>query len=420
MTLTRRRLLAAPAALLPAQPTFPGIRREVFLPSPAKGVAVMAYAFYTSSSGGAMSSIEQRWSRSDTIDIAYIRQSKDHGKSWSEPVEMRTGERRPEGMLRRHPRGGFVDRKTRRYIEFWTEGVLPSDDPLEGMRNWNIYYRIWRGDKAGPVQQVIHTGAEYNARHALPGVWTGKNAVMLGDMTCIPVTGADGSILLPVEITPLGPDGKLYNPTGGYTYTDAAVVIGRWKGERLEWTISDVVKGDPAVSTRGMVEPTIEFLNDGRLLMVLRGSNDKKPELPSHRWACWSSDGGRRWTTPKPWTYEDGQAFFSPSSCSQLVRHSSGRLYWLGNLTPENPRGNRPRYPFVIAEVDLGTGLLLRKSVRVVDTLGPGDDPLLTLSNFYAREDRLTGEIALHMTRLFALADGWKGDAFLYHIGLVG
>lgn len=21
------------------------------------------------------------------------------------------------------------------------EGILPSDDPLEGLRNWNIYYR---------------------------------------------------------------------------------------------------------------------------------------------------------------------------------------------------------------------------------------------------------------------------------------
>ncbi|MBK5290910.1 MAG: exo-alpha-sialidase [Acidobacteriia bacterium] len=421
MRVTRRTLLAAPAAFaqgISEQTTAPGIRREVFRRSPAKGVAVMAYAFYTRPNGGAMTSIEQRWTRSDTVDIAYIRRSKDHGKTWDKPVEFRTGERRPEGMLRRHPRCGFVDKGSGRYIEFWTEGTLPSDDPLEGLRNWNIYYRIWRGDTAGPVRQVIHAGAEYNARHPLPNVWTGKNCVMLGDMTGVPVTAPDGGILLPVEITPLGADGKLHNPGGGYTYTDAALLLGRWQGERLEWTMSDLIQGDPAVSTRGMVEPTIEFLNDGRLLMILRASNDKKPELPSHRWACWSSDGGRRWTNPKPWTYEDGQAFFSPSSCSQLLRHSSGRLFWLGNLTPENPRGNRPRYPFVMAEVDRGTGLMQRKSVRVVDTLQAGEDPILTLSNFYAREDRRTREIALHMTRLFAHADGWAGDAFLYRIRL--
>ena len=179
--------------------------------------------------------------------------------------------------------------------------------------------------------------------------------------------------------------------------------------------MSSVVKGDPARSTRGMVEPTIEFLESDRLIMVLRGSNDKRPELPAHRWVSFS-DGGQRWSEPVPWTYEDGQAFFSPSSCSQLVRHSSGRLLWLGNLTPENPKGNRPRYPFVIGEVNRSSGLLIRSSVRTVDTLQLGEDPVLSLSNFYAREDRLTREIAVHMTRLFAFPNNWAGDAYLYRV----
>jgi hypothetical protein len=165
-----------------------------------------------------------------------------------------------------------------------------------------------------------------------------------------------------------------------------------------------------------MVEPTIEFLEGGRLIMVLRGSNDKRPELPAHRWVSFSKDGGQLWSEPVPWTYDDGQAFFSPSSCSQLVRHSSGRLFWLGNLTPENPKGNRPRYPFVIGEVHSRSGLLIRSSVRTVDTLQPGEDPVLSLSNFYAREDRVTREIAVHMTRLFALPNNWAGDAYLYRV----
>ena len=72
--------------------------------------------------------------------------------------------------------------------------------------------------------------------------------------------------------------------------------------------------------------------------MVLRGSNDRRPELPSWRWIAFSSDGGRRWTPPEPWTYDQGEAFFSPSACSQLLRHSSGRLFWLGNINGESPR----------------------------------------------------------------------------------
>jgi hypothetical protein len=91
-------------------------------------------------------------------------------------------------------------------------------------------------------------------------------------------------------------------------------------------------------------------------------------------------------------------------------------LFWLGNLTPENPKGNRPRYPFVIGEVNRRSGLLIRSSVRTVDTLQPGEDPVLSLSNFYAREDRLTREIAVHMTRLFAFPNNWVGDAHLYRV----
>lgn len=116
--------------------------------------------------------------------------------------------------------------------------------------------------------------------------------------------------------------------------------------------------------------------------------------------------------------YANGEPFFSPSACSQLLPHPNGRLYWLGNITPENPRGNRPRYPFVLGEVDRRSGLLLRESVRVIDDRAPDDDPLLTLSNFFAREDRESGGIALHMTRLVAAPTGWRGDALIYRIAL--
>lgn len=406
--LSRRGLLLGAAA--PARET--GIRREVFIRSPQPGIAVMAYAFYTGARGGAMTSIEERWSRSDTVDVAYVRNSRDHGRMWTEPQMLRTGERYPEGMLRRHPRCGFVD-ASGRYLEFKIEGVLPSDDPLEGLRQWNIFYRVG----GGPWLQVIHAGAEFDAGHPLPRVWTGKNCVMLGDMACVPVNAPDGRLLLPVQITPLGEDGKLANPGGGYTYTDAAVLHGQWKGDRLEWTMSGLIRGDPTRSTRGMDEGTLAFLDDGRLMMVLRGSNDRRPELPSYRWASWSRDAGRTWSPPEPWTYDDAGAFHSPSSCSQLVAHRSGRLFWFGNITRENPRGNRPRYPFVIGEVDRRSGLLKRASLRTLDDLAAGEDPALSLSNFYAREDRTTGGLAVHMTRLFAgPAKPWAGDAFVYRV----
>ena len=88
---SRRRFLAAPSLLAASSDS--GIRREVFVASPGKGTAVMAYAFYTERRGGRMISLEQRWTRSDTIDVAYQRLSSDHGRTWTVPKEIRTGER---------------------------------------------------------------------------------------------------------------------------------------------------------------------------------------------------------------------------------------------------------------------------------------------------------------------------------------
>jgi hypothetical protein len=226
--ITRRSLLLAFPSQARAQKR---VRREVFLASPAKGTAVMAEAYYTRNRGGAMLSIEHRLSRSDTVDAAYYRTSRDHGRTWSAPVARSTGERRPAGMWRRHPRACHLDRLTGRFLEFWVEGVLPTDDPLEGMRQWRIFYTV----DGGTAHELIHEGAEFDASHPLPGVYAGRNCVMLGDVASLPLNLPDGTILLPAIMSPLRSDGELYNPTGGYTYTDALVLHGRWRGKRLTW-----------------------------------------------------------------------------------------------------------------------------------------------------------------------------------------
>jgi hypothetical protein len=383
----------------------------VFLKSPGKGTAIMGIAYYAKPTGVEMISLEQRWSRSDTIDTVFRRTSKDNGRTWSAPVEEKTGEKRATGTWRKHPRAGYVDPKTKRLLEFWMEAVLPTDDPLEGLRSYGVYYSI----NGGPARQMIHKGAGFDAKHPIPGSELGRNGFMLGDHGSAPITASNGDILVPLEIFP-SKDGKLFNPGGGYTWSDSAVIHGRWKGGDLEWTMSNIVQGDPAVTTRGMVEPTLAFLDKKRVLMVMRGSNDKNTKLPGYKWYSLSTDGGVTFPPAKPWTWTDGGHFFSPSSCSFLVPHSNGRLYWLGNITPESPKGNRPRYPFVMAEVDKGTGLLKQATLRQIDTRQPGEHEILTLSNFYAHEDRESHEIVLYMTRLFAHNDGWEGDGMRYRI----
>jgi hypothetical protein len=63
------------------------VAREVFVPSPGAGVGVMGGNYYTTLDGGNLMSIHNYTSRSDTVDVAFVRRSEDNGRTWSEPVE---------------------------------------------------------------------------------------------------------------------------------------------------------------------------------------------------------------------------------------------------------------------------------------------------------------------------------------------
>ena len=87
---------------------------------------------------------------------------------------------------------------------------------------------------------------------------------------------------------------------------------------------------------------------------------------------------------------------------STLIRsRQNGRLYWIGNITPDNPDGNYPRFPLVIGEVDDETGRLIRDSVIRLDTRNPEfDSEKMQLSNFRTTEDPKTGNLLITLTRM--------------------
>ena len=66
--------------------------------------------------------------------------------------------------------------------------------------------------------------------------------------------------------------------------------------------------------------------------------------------------------------------------------------------------------------------MLIRESVQAVDDRQADDDEMLTLSNFYARADRETGELLLHYPRFFARGyDGqerWTTDLSLTRVAI--
>ncbi len=384
--------------------------------APAPGIAPTQITSYNKSTGLSMLKLSSTQSRSDTVDTSIISIAED-GKNYERIRDFVPVKTIPQGTVRDYyrislvcPGSGIPDGKER-LLMFSTKALLPGDHPLEGMMNWTLWYQVSfdGGRTIAYEKQVIQKGEVYNAMHSLEGVNTGKNAVMLGDHTelaCITKFQSDpfenNKIILGVQISNTDENGNYYNPGSGFTYTYCALLHGKWdESSELQWTLSQPIKLSPELSRRGLIEPAVAEMPDGRILMVTRGSNQGRNDtnvdrmIPGYRWYSISSDGG---CPAKPWTYTTGENFFSPSACSQLLWHSNQKLYWIGNITEKNPVGNLPRYPLVIGEVDLKTLLLKKDTVSVVATKEENQSDMVTYSNFYAKENRTTHHIEVNIT----------------------
>lgn len=209
-----------------------------------------------------------------------------------------------------------------------------------------------------------------------------------------------------------------------YGHTKAGVVLMRRDPDTGRWRASNRRFVDPTVSSRGLLEPDAAVLNDGRILVVCRGSDT--PETPGRKWMTVSEDGGATIGPVKELLYDDGERFYSPSSIHRFYRPAarpavsdslSDRLYWIGNIVPEPPAGNRPRYPLVIAEVDQERCAVVRESVSVIDTRAGTEPEDLSLSNFQILQNRETGCLELYMTRDAAFENAqWRSSVYRYVI----
>ncbi len=338
--------------------------------------------------------------------------SKDNGQTWASSApkpDFRAG--LPYGY-RRNAVTSVVDPKNGRLVTIVNALDTPGLDPKIGeppiaLKTYYLRYRVSQDSgRTWIFEEPIVQAGKYTTVHPFDDLWIGKNCIFLGDCGDIPIVTRSGRILVPAQMTIAGQNGELANPGRGWTYTDVVILIGTWTdASRLVWNASQRIQADPKRSTRGMIEPTLAEFADGRILVVMRGSNggklDGNCQLPSHKWFSVSTDDGETWTKPEPWTYEDGKPFFSPSSMSALFKHSSGRCFWAGNLSTENCKGNSPRWPLVVGEVDSEDLRLIRASVLVIDTKQPEDQARgrLDLSHFTLLEDRKTKQIILVVPR---------------------
>ena len=207
--------------------------------------------------------------------------------------------------------------------------------------------------------------------------------------------------------------------------------IGKWNtaDTAYAWEVSEPIAVPHRISGRGLAEPAIAELSDGRLLLEMRGSTEAvqnewkgKTESPGRRWASLSADGGRTWSPVADLRYDTGEQFYSPSTLAMLLRHSRTRkLYWFGNITPAPPEGNLPRYPLYLAEIEETIPALKKNTLTIIDDYDPEhDSPQIQFSNFKLLEDRETGNIELYMTRYGEQKSHWlHAAAYKYTLTLV-
>jgi hypothetical protein len=287
----------------------------------------------------------------------------------------------------------------------------PDKDPHahEPRWQWYWYYLRYRVSTDGGRtyqfdEPIVQEGEEYSPQHPITSVYIGKNCFFLGDSGCRPIRTQDGAVLVPIQMPPLNPEGDgFYNPGGGWYWLESRVLIGKWtEDNHLSWAVSEPIEGDGDRTSRGLYEPTLAQFPDGTILCVMRGSNggprDASCAWPSHKWFSVSQDGAYTWSDPEPWSYSDGEPFFSPASMSELFIHSNGAIYWIGNLSDSNCRANHPRWPLVIGQVDPEALGLIRHSVLTIDTKQPEEEDV-NLSHWHSFEDRNSGDIVIPMAR---------------------
>lgn len=392
------------------------ITRCEYISAPA-GDAVHTFGqCYTAPTGGGM--IE--WVVHHAFDGKYYytrklyrRRSDDGGRTWSvhgpvfaaDPSKPKSKER----VAGRH----FLDANNGLLVAVYSDWLIKSDEPQFSSNttaaSYRIHYEISRdgGQTWGPSRQVIHRGPQFNETQWMPGITYGRNGGYVE--SCVPVSLDDGTIVVGMVAAPLGADGKLYLPRGGYWY-DTAFLRGRWSADNtaLEWEISNPLKVTTDVSSVGACEPDLVHLGGERLFATMRCQGDKSRGIPSSRQGSLSLDGGRTWTAPSPLVYDDGRPVYVPAAYSAFLRSPrTGNIYWFANILDHPVYAQYPRCPLSMAQFDPQQLCLMKDTVRVVQGLPPGapkcTNELPTTdeecgrqyTNFGAYADRHTGEMVI-------------------------
>ena len=340
--------------------------------------------------------------KSDGVKYSALWRSPDNGGTWRKQGEFEHCEAYDGGMRRDSCGALYKDPRTGKLFSFGNELYWDNDSIDSTWRCRKPYYRM--SDDCGRTwsekQFIIQSGSDedgaFDENHYLKGVRFGQNMAMMVVTKVIDLS--DGSILAGIQRqVPAGAGNA--GPTG-MGFLEAGAVKGRWneKTGRFDWMFGDWAGLPFEITTRGLYEPSLAELPNGGIFMLCRGSNYKREDdIIGCKFYCVSKDGGLTWSEPKPLFYDTGEIMFSSSCSTKLISHSNGKLYFVGVINDKNPRGNLPRYPLCVAEIDQTTLTVKKSSVFVIDTKPEDLDDAETMpvdfSNHWACEDERTGDL---------------------------
>lgn len=276
----------------------------------------------------------QTISGSDYYGPVHWSESRDLGRSWSEPQPI-------PGMGRhRNPDGveeGYCD-------------TVPELHPPTGTviaMAHNVYYaggKLTRpGEQRWPVYTVLGREGSWGPPHKLE--WSHPEATAIYTSGCAQrTTLPDGDVLVPLSYGPLGrPDRGVGTVRCSFNGTQLRV---KEHGNTLRLSAG-----------RGLLEPSLAFL-DGRHYMTIRAENNQG-------FVAASADG-LRWEAMRAWVWDDGEPLALSTTQQRWLPHSGGLYLVYTRRHPMNVNVFRWRAPLFTAEVDLKTLRLIRRTERVV------------------------------------------------------
>jgi len=411
------------------------MRVEKYFPGPRRGAAALIATRYVGPNLRRIENLSYE-AENDFHHGIQERSSDDDGKTWSawQTLHSQWPTQR-DCTKEEHNFATAYDPASGKEVRMVLQRIIIGEggravDRLFGGAKVFFDHMLWQtsddGARTWSPQTLIkyEPGPDYDPNDWGPGNYLGKNE-MYGGYNLLATRA--GTLVYPVSLfVPYCDDAfeqtlehfGIFGRIGGMM-----IVVGKWNAaaKTYEWQASNKLNLPRRVSSRGLMEPAVAELKSGRLLISVRGSNMGMDPVkqPSRNWMTTSDDGGLTWSPITDLRFDTGEQFYSPSAFARMLRHSqTGKLYWFGNITPEPPLGNGPRYPLVVAEVDEDKIALKKNTLSVIDTRDPEHDSVnVQFSNFSLLENRTTHELEIYLTRYGVHSnpeDAFTADAWKY------